>query len=293
MRSPTHLLTSRGFPGSDVKAYLPLLLGGGLFVILTFISVIQQSWVSEDAAHSPLIVAIASWLLVRQWPEASATAWPGSPALALPILVPVLLAYVVAQWLEWVTIAGYTAWMALVVTAYGAIGAASLGRLWFPLAYMLLALPLPKGTTILLTQDLRLALSDYAVAVLDLIGYPVAREGVTIFVDRYQLLVEEACSGLNSMISLTAVGLFYAYVRHGSSWRYILIFTVAMVAVAMAANLVRILALMLITYHFGNAAAESFIHEAAGLTLFLLALIGMFAVDRLLAPVRARLAPQG
>lgn len=269
---------------------LPLLAGGGLFLFITLIGIVQHSWISEDAAHSPLILAIGSWLLLRGWREVSGAASPGSAALALCVLVPALLASVVAQWLEWVTIASYGAWVALVATAYAAVGAAVLGRLWFPLCYLLLALPLPRGTTVLLTQDLRLALSDYAVSALDLFHYPVARTGVAIFVERYQLLVEEACSGLNSIISLTAVGLFYTYVKYAASWRYMLIFTFFMFAVAIAANLVRIILLMLITYHFGNATAESFIHDGIGVVLFAVTLVAMFGLDKLLAPLRARLA---
>ena len=46
------------------------------------------------------------------------------------------------------------------------------------------------------------------------------REGVTIRVAQYQLLVEDACSGMNSLIGLTAISLFYIYLLRGSSIRY-------------------------------------------------------------------------
>ncbi len=52
------------------------------------------------------------------------------------------------------------------------------------------------------------------------LGVPVARQGVTIFVDQYQLLVEDACSGMNSIVGLIAVSLLYIYLMRGSSWRY-------------------------------------------------------------------------
>jgi exosortase/archaeosortase family protein len=68
-----------------------------------------------------------------------------------------------------------------------------------------------------------------------------------------------------------------------------LVFTVLMVGVAMAANFLRVLLLILITYHLGDAAAQSFIHEAAGITLFAFALSGMFVLDKLLSPLRARM----
>lgn len=271
------------------RSSLPLMIGCALFVGSFAISLFNHSWLSEDAAHSPLILTIGTWLLVRRWREVASDGSGGSAALALVVLAPMLAIHVVAQWLDWITMAGYSAWLSLVAIGYLAIGAAALGRMWFPLFYLLFALPLPKGTTVVLTQDIRLMLSDLAVRLLDLSGYPVARAGVTLFVDRYELLVEEACSGLNSMLSLTAVGLFYAYVKYGSEWRYTILFTCLMVAVAMAANFLRVLLLILITFHLGDAAAQSFIHEAAGITLFVIALSGMFILDKLLAPLRSRM----
>ena len=270
-------------------ASLLLLAGCAIFIGSFVVSLVGHSWLSEDAAHSPLILTIGTWLLIRRWGEVSHGRSGGLLALSLALLVPTLLVHVLARWLDWITLAGYSAWLALVVVGYLVAGAATMARLWFPMAYLLFALPLPKGTTVVLTQDIRLMLSDYAVRLLDLFGYPVARAGVTLFVDRYELLVEEACSGLNSMLSLTAVGLFYAHVKYGSSWRFMLVFSGLMVAVAIAANFLRVLLLILITYHLGDAAAQSFIHEAAGITLFAIALSGMFILDKLLSPVRARM----
>jgi len=48
---------------------------------------------------------------------------------------------------------------------------------------------------------------------------------VTLYVAQFQLLVEDACSGMNSIVSLTSVSLFYIYLLHASSWRYALFLT--------------------------------------------------------------------
>jgi exosortase len=279
--------------GWGTAGALPLLIGVAVFVVSAAIGVARQSWVSDDAAHSPVILAIGSWLLARSWRDAYDPSARGSVLLALVALLPTLFLHLVARSLDWGTIAGYTAWLSLVVVAYAMFGAATLRRLWFPIFYILIALPLPAGTTVILTHDIRLFLSDLAVSVLAFFDYPVARAGITMVVDRYELLVEDACSGLNSLISLTAVGLFYAYARHGSSAAYSLIFTVPMVLVAIFANLVRIILLMLITYHFGDAAAKGILHDVTGLVLFGTAVLGMFAVDKLLAPVRHLLRVRG
>ena len=71
-----------------------------------------------------------------------------------------------------------------------------------------------------ITQPLKLLVSDITTWLLSAAGYPITQVGVTIYIAQYQLLVEDACAGLNSLISLTAVGLFYIYLMHNASWRY-------------------------------------------------------------------------
>ena len=117
------------------------------------------------------------------------------------------------------------------------------------------------------------------------VGYPIARSGVTLTIGQYQLLVADACSGLHSMFSLSAMGLLYFYlIRHSSIARN-LILIAAILPMAFAANIVRVMALVLITYHFGNDAAQGFIHSFAGILLFIVALLGLMALDSLLGLV--------
>ena len=63
-----------------------------------------------------------------------------------------------------------------------------------------------------------------------------------------------------------------------------------MVPIAIAANMIRVAALVLITYHFGNAAAQGYLHNFAGMVTFTSALLFIFLVDKILTPVRNSLA---
>src|SRR5207245_5479789 len=84
---------------------------------------------------------------------------------------------------------------------------------------------------------------------------------------------------LNSMFTLEALGLFYMnIVGHTSKLRNtLLVFLI--VPMSFCANVVRVLILVLITYYLGDAAGQGFVHGAAGLVLFVVALVTMFAVD--------------
>jgi exosortase len=154
--------------------------------------------------------------------------------------------------------------------------------LWFPLFYMLFMFPPPETLVAAVTNPLKVALSGWSVSFLYHLGYPIAQEGVTIQISQYQLLVADACSGLNSLISLSAISLFYVYLRHHANVRYALLMFVMVIPVAAFANFVRILLLVLLTYHGGESAAQGFLHDFAGMTMFMTALITIFAIDHLL-----------
>jgi len=57
-----------------------------------------------------------------------------------------------------------------------------------------------------------------------------------------------------------------------------------------AANMVRVAALVLITWYLGNAAAQGYLHNFAGMVTFVSALLLIFLVDKLLTPLRNALA---
>jgi len=62
--------------------------------------------------------------------------------------------------------------------------------------------------------------------------------------------------------------------------------------IAFVANIVRVIILVLITYHFGDAAGQGFLHGGAGMVLMLVALVGFFALDALLATLLGRSGQQ-
>ena len=64
-----------------------------------------------------------------------------------------------------------------------------------------------------------------------------------------------------------------------AGWRYSLFLLCLIVPVAILANVLRIVTLILLTYHFGDAVGQGFLHVTAGLFLFAVALVLMFAID--------------
>lgn len=264
----------------------PVLLAGALAVFLpTMLFVSQDSWSTEQGAHGPIVLATGLWLLVREWKHAQPLAKPAPFTTVLALLVPLLALYYVSRVSAIVEIEGYVMYSLLVLTLFSFIGLRALTVLWFPLFYMLFMFPPPETIVAAVTNPLKVALSGWSVSLLYHLGYPIAQEGVTIQIGQYQLFVADACSGLNSLISLSAISLFYVYLRHHANFRYAMLLFATVIPVAIFANFVRIMFLVLLTYYGGEAMAQGFLHDFAGMTTFMTALISIFLLDHLVGKI--------
>lgn len=263
-----------------------LLIGAAVVAVPTMLMVARESWSTEQGAHGPLVLLTGLWLLLRVRRQTIA---PAPPPLWRPILIllPLLALFVVARISQTVEVEGYIMYGALLAAAYAVFGGPFLRSMAFPLFYLAFVFPPPETVVYALTLPMKIAITKGAVGLLSLLGYPIGYSGVWIQVGQYQLLVAAACSGLNSIISLSVLSTFYIYVRRSGDVLRALLLALFIVPVAMAANLVRVLTLILLTYHAGEATAQGFLHNFAGMTMFVAALLILFAIDSALGPVIA------
>ena len=267
-----------------------LAIGVLVLVLPTMSGVATESWSTEKCAHGPIVLATALWLFWRRWNEVRALARPGDTRIAAVAFLIVAPLYAVTRIINIIEVEGFMMYGLLLITAYGLIGFAPLRAMWFPVIYVLFIFPPPDSVVTMITQPLKIGISQAAIDLLHALGYPIAGSGVTIIIGQYQLLIAAACAGLNSLISLSAIGLFYIYIRHNANWRYALLLMLAIVPVAIMANFIRVLALILITHYLGDEAAQGFLHNFSGITMFLFSVLGIFGVDALASPLRRRLA---
>ncbi len=268
-----------------------LAVGLLLTIIPTLISTAQQSWTQESGVHGPLVLATAVWLIWRNWDEIRAEARPGNLWIAVPVIVLMSFAYVFGRAFDFLLIEVAALLGALMGIAYAHVGHRVMLKNWFPLFYLLFLIPLPGWLMDSITQPLKILVSDITTFLLSAAGYPITQVGVTIYIAQYQLLVEDACAGLNSLISLTAIGLFYIYLMHNASWRYSAVLLLLLLPIAIAANVVRVMILVLLTYYAGNEVAQGYLHDFAGIVTFVSALLLIFGIDKLLSPLRRWLTP--
>jgi len=267
-----------------------LWLGLAAIVIPTMVEVARESWSTEQGAHGPIVLATGIWLVLQLRREIRPLMRPGNLALTALLLIPALALYVLARITTTLELEGAALYLTLLVVFYAYCGLAVMRLMWFPTFYFIFLFPPPDSLVATLTQPLKIEISRAAVGLLDACGMVIARKGVIIQVDQYDILVAAACAGLNSIMSLSAIGLFYIYVRHNANWRYALLLMIVIVPVAVLANFVRVLLLILITDFMGDAWAQSFLHEGAGMVMFAVALLSIFGIDKLAEPLRRRLA---
>lgn len=280
-------------PRPSVKPVIawPLIVGLVALALPTAYGLAMDSWQRDEGAHGPIILATGAWLLWRLLPEIKREARPGHPLVTFAILVPALTLYVFGRAYDFITFEAAGLWGAGVAALHAVIGWRMLLRCWFPLLYLGFAVPPPNFVLDALTAPLKSFVSMVATNLLSWLGFPISRQGVVMYIAQYELLVEDACSGMNSLVGLTAISLFYIYIMRAATWRYAALLTLFVIPIAILANIVRIIVLVLITYFFGDRVGQSFIHETAGILLFVIALLMVFGLDSLLAMVIKPKAP--
>lgn len=285
--SLSHVAPARS-RGLITPANIVLAIGLAVLVLPTMFQVARDSWSTEQGGHGPLVLATGLWAVWRELKSGNVERRPGNLLLGLLMLGICLGAFVLARITGILEVEAFAMYGALISGVYLTLGPALLRLIWFPLVYLAFTLPPPDTVVAAVTQPIKIAISSWAVTLLHSLGYPIASSGVTITIGQYQLLVAAACAGLNSIVTLTALCLFYVYLRHRSNPVAFLVIALAAIPVAIAANFVRVLVLILMTYHLGDAVAQGFMHDFAGLLMFSVALLTVFAVDKIAAPLFSR-----
>lgn len=279
--------------GADDSRRFWLIAGVGLaaLVLPTLWDFLFGEWSSYSQGHEVLLLAAGGWLFYRQ--AGTIAALPDRPATWGPVLVLslALLFYALGRTQQFLRIEILSLFFILAALLVCFKGWAVLRHVWFVLLFLLFVVPLPFSVILIVTGPLKEAVSIVASTVLGWVGYPVGHVGVVITVGQYQLLVAEACAGLHSMFILEAMGLLYSNLMNYKSWLRNVLLAVLVVPLSFLANVLRVMILVMVTYHLGDRVGQGFLHNFAGLVLFGLALALIGGADRFLGaalPARYR-----
>jgi exosortase B len=292
---PTVIMEALSNAGSPKAGLLvewgPVLAGLALLAGPTLYYLATTYWGEDEYAHGPLIVAVIVWLVWDQRRDLWKDSGVRRPVSGFGVLALGLLLYVVGRSQEVVILEVGAFAPILLGTLLTTRGWGAARKLWLPMVFVFYLIPPPGVLIAAVTGPLQHIVSRLAVWILQALQYPIAHSGVVLTIGPYQLLVAESCSGLNSMISLTAIGLLYIHLAKGRDRMHQWLILASLLPIAFLANLARVVALVLITYHFGDGAGQGFLHGFSGILLFAVSLGGVFLWDRVLLAWRRNDSP--
>ncbi|MGH6648084.1 exosortase B [Aquabacterium sp.] len=250
--------------------------------IPTYITLDQNIWNVVGQGHGPVMLALTLWLGWQRWPKLMALPERHATVTGTGLLVLGVLLYVIGHsqdLLSFEAASQIPVLAGLFLLYKGGIG---LKTMWFPLFFLLFLIPLPGSIVDAVTAPLKAGVSYVAEWALHVAGYPIGRSGVTLTIGQYQLLVADACAGINSIFALEAIGVFYlSMAAHTNRWRNILLATL-IIPISFVSNTLRVIVLVLVTYYFGDEAGQGFVHGFAGILLFMVATMLTIGVDAIL-----------
>ncbi len=290
MRTPTTQSTPGWAPARLGRA-IPLLgvaLALAPFVWVAFAHAIEV-W-STDSEFSYGFFLLPTTLLLIWWRRAALrrSLGPGA-SVGLLVVIGALAVYLLAYRVGINALMG----LAVVPLLWGCavyLWGWGAGRvLAFPIGFLAFGLGLYRG----LLYSVGFALQQVTVlgasTLGQAVGLSVERDGLVLHTEQLRFVVAEPCSGMNSLLSLLALGALWTYVAQGSlSARLAVILSVLPIVVL--ANSTRVTLVLLVASWFGEETALGYFHGASSLTVFALALAGLVLISRMVGCKTPKLA---
>lgn len=264
----------------ELLSWLPIIIGLAVLYLPSLYDLFTGIWRSDEQMHGPIVLSISVWLLYRNWAAMEQAAQGEQTSnWGWPVFVVGLLLYAIGRSQDILLFEIGSALWLLTALLMLQRGTAALKAQWFALFFMLFMVPLPRFLVDTVTMPMKMAVSYVAEQLLFWVGYPIGRTGVILQIGQYMLLVADACAGLHTLLTLEALGLLYLNIVRRDSFFRNFGLAILIVPISFTANVIRVIALSLITYHFGDAAGQGFLHGFAGMVLFLSALLLIIGFD--------------
>jgi exosortase len=276
-------------PASPLLTAVPLwqvaiLAGLSLWLYApTIVHLVSQWWHDPNFSHGffvPIFAAFVIWQerarLTRLRPAPS---WSGLLVLALALSI-----LIVGQMGAELFLARFSLLVLLTGMVVLFLGWSFSQAMLFPLAFLLLMIPIPSIVFNQITFPLQILASKTAATVLPILNVPILREGNVINLPVMALEVAEACSGIRSLMSLVTLAIIYGYLMERRvAMRWVLVLSA--IPISVAANSVRIIGTGLLVQYWDPDKAQGFFHTFSGWLIFVVSLIMLYLLHALLRTI--------
>jgi exosortase len=234
---------------------------------------------NPNYSHGFLIPPVAAWLIWRQ--RKALSAGESGSWIGIAMLLPAALFQIAGMRGEVAMIQGFSLILAIGAIILQLHGPRTLYRLAMPIGFLLFMIPAIPWFMDVVSFRLKIEAARGAVAVAHALGVSVQRDGVNLLFPAGTLAVENACSGLRSLVALMALGALVAYLARGAAWRRGLLFLFAL-PIAVLSNTLRIATLCVYAGLAGPSAAAGAFHKVGGYALFAIAFLLLALARRML-----------
>lgn len=269
---------------SKLKACPGEFLLAGMF-ILTYIPTLLwmwDRWFARDSyySHGVLIPFVSGFLIWQTRAELAAIRPKRSP-WGMPLIIAGLMIHLGSSLFRVYFTSGFSMLIVLAGLILFLYGSKTLKKIIFPVCFLIFMVPVPLVVITNISFKMKILAAQIATAALNGMGLEAVRSGSVLKMQHTNVVVDDICSGLRSLISLTALGSIFAYGMKGPMPKRIILF-LSTIPIAIATNVLRIVFLSFISEVWGSRYATGFVHDLSGFMVFALAFILLYAVGKVL-----------
>jgi exosortase len=261
--------------GTKHRLLLAVLVIEGVVLFAPTVAWLFDRWTMSvwQHAHGLLIPPIVGYFVYQELKPLAGLP-RSSSAWGFAFLVPALALHAVDAGMHTQLLSAAALMLSLPGFALLLLGVPRTKAIAFPLAFLAFSLPIPLAFTEQIHWQLRQIATAGTAAVIPWFGIPLFVEGTTLHMANGALEVADACSGFSTLYAAVAVAALTAYSTRSPMRRAVVLLSAAPLAIA--ANLLRVVALVLLVVWQGPAILDTFIHPLSGIATFALALPVIF-----------------
>lgn len=255
-------------------------------VVLTYVPTflwMWERWFARDSYYSHgILIPFVSLYLIWNLKDDLKLAPKKSSSLGLPILVVGILLHLASAAFRIYFSSGFSLVIVLMGLVLHFYGRSVLRLVSFPLFFLIFMIPIPIVTIINISFKLKIFAAKIATTVLnDYLRIQCFQDGSIIRMQNAQVIVDDVCSGLRYLISLTALGSIFAYWIKAGIFKKIIVF-ISSIPIAVFSNALRVIFLSVVSEIWGVKYATGFLHDFSGFIVFAVAFVLLYAVVKLL-----------
>ncbi|MBF0522899.1 MAG: exosortase/archaeosortase family protein [Candidatus Omnitrophica bacterium] len=257
----------------------------GILFILAYFPILHwmwDRWFVRDSYYSHgVLVPFVSCFLIWQIRDKLKMIKPKESPLGLPLIIIGLVIYLLSSLFR----IYFSSGLSMLIVLYGMVlyfwGKEMFLKISFPLAFLLFMVPLPEVAIVNISFRLKMFATTLATWLLNHMRIPAVQQGSIIKMPTSEVIVDDVCSGLRSLISLMALGSIFAYWLKGPIIKRCVLFASA-IPIAVITNVCRVLILASISEIWGPQYINHFVHDGTGFVVFALAFLLLYSIGKLL-----------